>query len=65
MKKNGCSFLIVGEKAQYVLWGIHRCFSVNFGKIQRYRSFITKIINARLVVMMLAMMMGQASIKTP
>jgi hypothetical protein len=32
---------------------------------QRYRSFITKIINARLVVMMLAMMMGQASIKTP
>jgi hypothetical protein len=34
-------------------------------KNQRYRNFITKIISARLVVMMLAMMMGQASIKTP
>ncbi len=65
MKKNGCSFFIVGEKAQYVLWGIHRFSRVNFKKFQRYRNFITKIISARLVVMMLAMMMGQASSKTP
>jgi hypothetical protein len=32
---------------------------------QRYRSFITKIISARLVVMTLAMMMGQATINIP
>jgi hypothetical protein len=32
---------------------------------QRYRNFITKIINAKLVVMVLAMMMGQAIMSTP
>jgi hypothetical protein len=31
----------------------------------RYRSFINKIINAKLVVMVLAMMMGQATNKMP
>jgi hypothetical protein len=35
------------------------------GVFQRYRNFITKIISAKLVVMALAMMMGQATIKMP
>ncbi len=33
--------------------------------VQRYRNFITRIISAKLVVMMLAMMMGQATSKMP
>ncbi len=33
--------------------------------LHRYRNFITKIISARLVVMALAMMMGQATSKMP
>ena len=65
LKKNERSFSI----NVYGRWdsnhGVYTDFSKVFLAVQRYRSFITKIISARLVVMMLAMMMGQASIKTP
>ncbi len=45
--------------------GVCTDFSKVFAARQRYRSFITKIISAKLVVMVLAMMMGQATIKMP
>jgi len=53
----------------YGCWGSNHGVYTDFSKVfvvgQRYRSFITRIISARLVVIVLAMMMGQASIKTP
>ena len=53
----------------YGCWGSNHGVYTDFSKVfvvgQRYRSFITKIISARLVVIVLAMMMGQATIKMP